>query len=95
MSFSQQMVGMNAVIIYGGQITTEVIPSLKSIFSMIINIPPIFSALVISYFLSKYGRKKILMIGILCLGIINLILGVGFFVKDSCLNLSIALILIS
>jgi mannose/fructose/N-acetylgalactosamine-specific phosphotransferase system component IID len=89
------MVGMNAVIIYGGQITTEVIPSLKSIFPMIINLPPIFSALIISYFLSKYGRKQILMIGILCIGIINLFLGVGFFLKDSCPNASISLILIS
>jgi hypothetical protein len=88
------MVGMNAVIIYGGQITTEVIPSLN-IFPMIINLPPIFSALIISYFLSKYGRKQILMIGILCIGIINLFLGVGFFLKDSCPNASISLILIS
>lgn len=95
MSFSQQMVGMNAVVIYGGQITTLVIPSLKNIFSLIINLPPIFSALVTSFLLSKYGRKKILMIGMLSIAIINLILGIGFLIKDDNQDISITLILIS
>ena len=82
MSFSQQMVGLGAVVIYGGQVVGEVLPSLKKEVGFIINIPQIMGAFLLSYLLSKYPRKVILQRGMIALMLANLMIGVGFSQYD-------------
>lgn len=54
MSFSQQMYGMGAVIIYGGQTMSESFPEIKNLIGLIINSPLIIASFILSYLLSKY-----------------------------------------
>ena len=83
MSFSQQMSGMGAVVIYGDQIAGEVLPELKSQVGFIINSPAIVSAFVLSYLLSRYSRKYILQIGMLSISLVNMMIGAAFLLhKD-------------
>lgn len=78
MSFSQQMYGMGAVIIYGGQTMSESFPDIKNLIGLIINSPLIIASFILSYLLSKYSRKNILQIGTFSLSIINLVIAIGF-----------------
>jgi SP family xylose:H+ symportor-like MFS transporter len=79
----QQFVGINAVVGYGGDIAGSAIPSLKSIFPMLINLEQVLTSLIVSYLLSRIGRKTILQIGTIFGAISTGIIGVGFFIHDS------------
>ncbi len=79
----QQFVGINAVVGYGGDIAASAIPSLKSIFPMLINLEQVLTSLIVSYLLASVGRKKILLIGTMVGAISNGIIGIGFFIHDS------------
>lgn len=78
MSFTQQMVGVTAIVVYGGNIAGNVLPELQYQIGFIINTPQIITSLVLSYLLSKYGRKNILQVGMFTLVILNVIIAIAF-----------------
>lgn len=90
----QQFVGINAVVGYGGDIVGEAIPSLKSIFPMLINLEQVLTSLIVSYLLSRIGRKLILMIGTIFAAISTGIIGIGYFIRDSYTDIGNVLILL-
>jgi MFS family permease len=61
---------------------------------MIINLEQCLAPLVISYLLSKVGRKSILQVGTIFGAITTGIIGVGFFIKDSNTDVGNILILL-
>lgn len=79
----QQFVGINAVVGYGGDIAGSAVPSLKSIFPMLINLEQVLTSLIVSYLLSRIGRKTILQIGTIVGAISTGIIAIGFFIHDS------------
>ncbi len=79
----QQFVGINAVVAYGGEIAGAVIPSIKSTFPIIINLEQVLTSLIVSYLLSKVGRKTLLQVGTALGAFATGIIAIGFFVKDS------------
>lgn len=82
MALLQQFVGINAVVAYGGEIAESAIPSLKSIFPMLINLEQVLTSLIVSYLLSRIGRKMILLIGTIVGAISTGIIAIGFFIHD-------------
>lgn len=79
----QQFVGINAVVGYGGDIAGSAIPSLKTIFPMLINLEQVLTSLIVSYLLKSVGRKTILQIGTIVGAVSTGIIGIGFFIHDS------------
>jgi len=89
----QQFIGINAVVIYGTDIANEILPDLKNVIPIILNFEQTAACLVTSYLLMKLGRKQILQAGTF-VGVLSLVLiGIGFFIKNSATSASNAMIL--
>ena len=78
----QQFCGINAVTVYGGDISGSAVPDLKKMMPSLINLVQLLPVFVTSYLLSKFGRKTILQFGALCQGTACGIIGVGFLIKE-------------
>jgi hypothetical protein len=79
----QQLVGINAVVIYGTEIAASVLPNMKNIIPVILNLEQTLTCLFTSYLLTQLGRKTILQFGTL-VGVISLfMIGIGFIIKDN------------
>ena len=79
----QQLVGINAVVIYGTEIAASALPDYKNIIPVILNLEQTLTCLFTSYLLTRLGRKTILQFGTL-VGVISLfMIGIGFIIKDN------------
>lgn len=78
MSFSQQMIGLGAVVIYGSQVSSKVLPKLSSYLGFLINSPQLVGSMALSYLLMRYERKMILQVGMTIIVGLNVVMGVGF-----------------
>jgi hypothetical protein len=80
----QQMTGVNAVVVYGGDIAGQAASGeLSLLMSSFINFEQVLTTFATGFLLIKFGRKVILQAGVLGLGVANLLIGIGFFLNNS------------
>ncbi len=78
MSFTQQMIGLGAVCIYGGEVVGQVLPSIKKLTGFIINSSQFIGLVLLAYLMPRYPRKTILQFGMLTLFIFDIIIAIAF-----------------
>jgi hypothetical protein len=76
----RQLVGINAVIAYGGTIIQKSNPSLRPVIPFILNYEAMLGAFVSIFLLAKFGRKTLIQIGVIGLMIALLLITIGFFI---------------
>jgi len=90
----QQFCGINAVAIYGGKIAEKATSGeFALLIGSLINFEQVLACFVTGIVLTKFGRKIILQIGSLSIGISCLFIMIGFFIQDSAPDASQGLIL--
>lgn len=72
------MIGLGAVVIYGSQVSSKVLPKLSSYLGFLINSPQLVGSMALSYLLIRYERKLILQVGMAIIVVLNVVMGVGF-----------------
>lgn len=77
----QQFVGINAVVIYGTEIASSVLPDLKNLIPVILNLEQTLTSLLTTYLLTRLGRKQILQAGTGVATVSLIMIGIGFFLK--------------
>lgn len=79
----RQFSGVNAVVAYGGDIISKAAPNLRAIVPIFLNFEIMIGAIIAIYILHKIGKKKLLQIGTMVLGLSLMLITVGFFILDS------------
>jgi len=83
LAIMQQLSGINAVAIYGGDIASKATSGeLTLLMPSLINLEQVLATFATSYLLTKFGRRIILLIGALCEGIACGIIMIGFMIQD-------------
>jgi MFS family permease len=79
----QQLAGVNAIVVYGGDIASNATTGeLSSLMPTIINFEQIIGGLLTSLLLKRLGRKSILQVGTFLEGVGCLLVCIGFFIKN-------------
>jgi MFS family permease len=79
----QQLSGVNAIVVYGGDIASNATTGeLSSLMPTIINFEQIIAGLLTSLLLKRLGRKSILQVGTFLEGVGCLLVCIGFFIKN-------------
>ncbi len=79
----QQLSGVNAIVVYGGDIASNATTGeLSSLMPTIINFEQIIGGLLTSLLLKRLGRKSILQVGTFLEGVGCLLVCIGFFIKN-------------
>jgi MFS transporter, SP family, sugar:H+ symporter len=80
----QQLSGIDFVSAYSVQLSTEIASGEASlVLPSIINFSQIIPLIIASILLRHFGRKPILLLGVVAGFIANLIIGIGFFIRNS------------
>lgn len=78
----QQLSGVNAIIVYGGDIASSATSGeLSALMPSLINFEQVLGTFATGILLAKFGRKTILQVGTLLEGISCVLVGIGFFLK--------------
>ena len=81
-SLLQQFVGINVVIAYGPHVMEMVVPSLKAVIPIIINLLQVIAVAPTIVLLKKFGRKTILQAGTIICGSALGMISLGFFLNE-------------
>lgn len=90
----RQLVGINVVVAYGGNIVKQAVPDLKPIAPAILNFLTLLGAVLSIYLLVRFGRKTILQAGTFILTCSLLFITIGFFIIDAAFMPGTVLIMI-
>lgn len=84
MAALQQLSGINAIAVYGGDIASNATSGeLALLMTSLINLEQVLGTFATGLLLVKLGRKTILQVGTMLEGIADLLVAVGFFLKNS------------
>ena len=80
-SLLQQFVGINVVIAYGPHVMEQVLPSMKAVIPIIINLLPVIAVAPTIILLKKFGRKTMMQAGTVICGSSLGLISLGFFLN--------------
>ena len=79
----QQLSGVNAVVVYAGNdVNSAVSGELAKLMPILINLDQLIATLLVSFLLTKYGRRTITLCGTFVEIIANCFIAIGFLIKD-------------
>ena len=87
LSILQQLTGQIAVVPYGGYIVWLVMPELSTLMPVIYLTPSLICTMVVSFLLSRFGRKPVFQTGTFITFISLVLITIGFFIDSDAGNI--------